>query len=89
MTSTGLKPVWAGQELRLDPFRLPQAVTYATRDAQGDVTFAIDHRGVVVRRMLEKSGLPAIIHLKVDPDGISPAATLSGIRDKALSAGKN
>jgi acetolactate synthase-1/2/3 large subunit len=36
----------------------------------------------------EKSGLPAIIHLKVDPDGISPAATLSGIRDKALSAGK-
>jgi acetolactate synthase-1/2/3 large subunit len=36
----------------------------------------------------EKSGLPAIIHLKVDPEGISPAATLSGIRDKALSAGK-
>jgi acetolactate synthase-1/2/3 large subunit len=37
----------------------------------------------------EKSGLPAIIHLKVDPDGISPAATLSGIRDKALSASKS
>jgi acetolactate synthase-1/2/3 large subunit len=36
----------------------------------------------------EKSGLPAIIHLKVDPDGISPAATLTGIRDKALSGGK-
>ncbi|MGE0564247.1 MAG: thiamine pyrophosphate-binding protein [Pseudolabrys sp.] len=37
----------------------------------------------------EKSGLPAIIHLKVDPDGISPALTLSGIREKALSGGKN
>jgi acetolactate synthase-1/2/3 large subunit len=36
----------------------------------------------------EKSGLPAIIHLKVDPEGISPAATLAGIRDKALSSGK-
>jgi acetolactate synthase-1/2/3 large subunit len=36
----------------------------------------------------EKSGLPAIIHLKVDPESIAPAATLTGIRDKALSAGK-
>ena len=36
----------------------------------------------------EKSGLPAIIHLKVDPDGIAPALTLTGIREKALSGGK-
>jgi len=30
------------------------------------------------------SGLPAIIHLKIDPDAILPAATLSGIRKAAL-----
>lgn len=30
------------------------------------------------------SGLPAIIHLKIDPDAILPAATLSGIRKQAL-----
>jgi acetolactate synthase-1/2/3 large subunit len=30
------------------------------------------------------SGLPAIIHLKIDPDAILPAATLSGIRQQAL-----
>ena len=31
-----------------------------------------------------ESGLPSIIHLKIDPDAILPAATLSGIRDRAL-----
>ncbi|HWM82724.1 MAG TPA: thiamine pyrophosphate-binding protein [Pseudolabrys sp.] len=35
----------------------------------------------------ERSGLPSIIHLKIDADGISPAATLTAIREKAL-AGK-
>ena len=29
--NTGLKPVWAGRNMRLDPFRLPQMVSYATR----------------------------------------------------------
>jgi acetolactate synthase I/II/III large subunit len=32
------------------------------------------------------SGLPSIIHLKIDPDAILPAATLSGIRERALGA---
>jgi len=31
-----------------------------------------------------ESGLPSIIHLKIDPDAILPAATLSGIRERAL-----
>ena len=61
--NTGLKPVWAGRNMRLDPFRLPQMVSYATRDDYGDVTFTIDQRGAVIRRMLEMSGLPAIIAL--------------------------
>jgi acetolactate synthase-1/2/3 large subunit len=33
------------------------------------------------------SGLPSIIHLKIDPDAILPATTLSGIRERALAAG--
>jgi len=33
----------------------------------------------------QKSGKPAIIHLKIDPDAITPATTLSAIRQKALS----
>jgi acetolactate synthase-1/2/3 large subunit len=31
------------------------------------------------------SGKPAIIHLKIDPEAISPAATLAGIREKSLA----
>jgi acetolactate synthase-1/2/3 large subunit len=31
-----------------------------------------------------QSGLPSIIHLKIDSDAILPAATLSGIRERAL-----
>ena len=73
---TGLKPVWAGRNMRLDPFRLPQAVSYATRDEQGDVTFMIDQRGAVIRRMLEKSGLPATIFL--------PARAFRGVAARAL-----
>ena len=61
--NTGLKPVWAGRNMRLDPFRLPQVVSYATRDDYGDVTFTIDQRGAVIRRMLEESGLPVIVAL--------------------------
>ena len=32
------------------------------------------------------SGLPSILHLKIDPDRITPTATLSNIRQTALSA---
>src|SRR5205814_2966152 len=32
-----------------------------------------------------RSGKPAIIELKIDPDAITPATTLSAIREKALS----
>ena len=35
----------------------------------------------------QASGKPAIIHLKVDPEAITPGATLTGIRDKALAGG--
>ncbi len=56
--STQLKPVWAGRNMRLDPFRLPQVACYAARDDVGDVTFTIDESRVVIRRNLPQSGLP-------------------------------
>ena len=34
----------------------------------------------------EKSGLPAIIHVKFDTDGISPTTTLNAIRENALKS---
>ena len=35
----------------------------------------------------QKSGKPAIIHCKVDPEAITPTVTLSGIREKSLAEG--
>ena len=32
------------------------------------------------------SGKPSIIHLRIDPEAITPSATLTGIREKALTA---
>ena len=74
--STGLKPVWAGRNMRLDPFRLPQVVSYATRDDFGDVTFTIDQRGAIVRRILQMSGLPATVVL--------PANAFRGVAARAM-----
>lgn len=74
--STGLKPVWAGRNMRLDPFRLPQVVSYATRDDFGDVTFTIDQRGAIVKRILQMSGLPATVVL--------PANAFRGVAARAL-----
>lgn len=71
-----LKPIWAGRNMRLDPFRLPQVVSYATRDDYGDVTFTIDQRGAVIRRTLEMSGVPAIIAL--------PANAFRGVAARAM-----
>jgi acetolactate synthase I/II/III large subunit len=36
-------------------------------------------------RAAEQSGFPAIIHLKVDPEAITPATTLTKIREAALA----
>jgi acetolactate synthase-1/2/3 large subunit len=34
------------------------------------------------------SGKPSIVHLKIDPEAITPGASLSAIREKALAGGK-
>jgi acetolactate synthase-1/2/3 large subunit len=33
------------------------------------------------------SGKPSIIHLKIDPEAITPTSTLTGIREKSLAGG--
>lgn len=63
MLNKGLRPIWAGRELRLDPFHFPQVVSYATRDEDSDVTFTVNERGAVIRRILPSSGLPMSIAL--------------------------
>ena len=40
-------------------------------------------------RAAEASGKPAIIHLKIDPEAITPATTLAGIREHALARGRS
>lgn len=74
--STGLKPVWAGRTMRLDPYRLPQMTSFATHDDFGDVSFTIDQRGATVRRILKKSGLPATVVL--------PARAFRGVAARAI-----
>lgn len=74
--NTRLKPAWAGSDMRLDPFRLPQAVSYAARDDIGDATYTIDHRGVTVRRVLENSRLPVSVVL--------PARAFRGVAARAI-----
>lgn len=77
---TQLKPVWAGSDMRLDPFRLPQAVSYAAHDDLSDVTFTIDRRGATVRRVLENSRLPVTVML--------PARAFTGVAARAIEDGE-
>ena len=79
MANTVLKPVWAGHELRLDPTRFPQKVTYALREETGDVSFTVDARGAVLRRILPSSGLPLSIAL--------PARAFRGVAARAMDHG--
>jgi hypothetical protein len=79
VSNTQLKPVWASCDMRLDPFRLPQAVSYSVRDDLGDVTFTVDHRGATMRRVLECSGLPVTVAL--------PSRAFSGVAARAMEHG--
>lgn len=59
--NTSLKKAWAGRAMRLDPFDLTDAMSYATHDDQGAVSYSLDRRGAVIRRVLEKSDLPVTV----------------------------
>lgn len=75
----GVQPVWAGHEFRLDPAKLPQKLSYATSSAGGEVTITIDHRGAVLKRVLENSRLPINMAL--------PARAFQGVAARAMETG--
>jgi hypothetical protein len=83
MSNTVLKPiiqpVWAGHELRLDPFHLPQQVTYCARNQASEVAITVDHRGAVLRKKLPVSGLPLSIAL--------PSRAFRGVAARAIDHG--
>ncbi|MEX3007922.1 DUF6101 family protein [Hoeflea sp. TYP-13] len=79
MTNSLRKPAWAGDELRLDPGHFPQQVTYASRHDHDGVTFTLDKRGAVLRKVLPQSGLPLSIAL--------PVRAFKGIAARAMDHG--
>ncbi len=79
MTNSLRKPAWAGAQLRLDPGRFPQQVSYATRQDREGVTFTLDWRGAVLRKMLPQSRLPISVAL--------PVRAFKGIAARAMDHG--
>lgn len=77
--ASGLKPVWAGRAMRLDPFQLPQVVSYASNDDFGEVTFTLGQRGVRMRRILDQSQLPVTFAL--------PPTAFRGVAARAIEDG--
>jgi hypothetical protein len=76
MAATALqKPLWAGQDMRLDPARLPHSVSYATI-ASDDVSFTLSERGAVMHRRQAETGLPLSVAL--------PARTFRGVAARAM-----
>lgn len=76
---TGAQPVWAGNEFRLDPTRLPQKLSYASRNGKGEVDITIDRRGAVLKTKLENSALPLNIAL--------PNRVFRGVAARAIETG--
>ncbi|WP_173931032.1 DUF6101 family protein [Chelativorans sp. Marseille-P2723] len=71
-----VKPVWAGRAMRLDPFHLPQAVSYASHDDFGEVMITIGRRGVRMRRVLDRAQIPVTFAL--------PPAAFRGVAARAI-----
>jgi hypothetical protein len=68
---SGGLPEWAGQQLRLDPYRLPHQLAFERAKA----AYAIDRHGVVMKRQLT-CGLPVTIAL--------PSRSFIGIAARAV-----
>lgn len=69
------QPVWANRELRLNPFRFPQVVSYANHEREELVTFTLNERGAVIRRVMPSSGTPMSVSL--------PASAFIGVTARA------
>lgn len=79
MTNTVLKPVRAGETLRLDPTRFPQQVCIARTGDAHEVVITLDERGAVLRKTLSSSGLPLSFAL--------PARAFRGVAARAIDHG--
>ncbi|MGI9356069.1 MAG: DUF6101 family protein [Rhizobiaceae bacterium] len=55
MNASAKRPIWAKDDIRLDPYALPQRVSYREGNARAD--FTLDKTGAVMRRQLT-CGLP-------------------------------
>jgi len=55
MNASAKRPVWAENEIRLDPYALPQRVSY--REGKASADFTLDKTGAVMKRELT-CGLP-------------------------------
>jgi len=66
--------------------RNPDFAAYARAFGGFGATVAATNEFAGAFAAARASGLPSILHLKIDPDAILPGATLSGIRAKALEA---
>ena len=77
--SIAAQPIWAGQEFRLDPTRLPQQVSYASRETGDAVEITVDRRGAVLKHAVEKADIPFNIAL--------PKTAFRGVAARALETG--
>jgi acetolactate synthase I/II/III large subunit len=65
--------------------RNPDFAAYARAFGGFGVTVEKTSEFPTAFRAAEQSGQPAIIHLKIDPEAITPTLTLTGIREAALA----
>ena len=75
----GAQPVWAGQEFRLDPTRLPQQLSYASRENGEAVEITVDRRGAVLKRAVESNDVAFDIAL--------PNQAFKGVAARAMETG--
>lgn len=60
---TSVKPEWANMPIRLDPTQVDRKQTFQTFEGDETITYRVDHRGAVIRRKLDLSGIPVAIAL--------------------------
>ncbi|KQT54992.1 hypothetical protein ASG43_03885 [Aureimonas sp. Leaf454] len=70
------RPQWADMPIRVDPAFADRRQAFEMMDDGERVSYRIDHRGVVINRVLERSGMPMSIAL--------PARAFAGVAARAM-----
>ncbi|MCQ8780696.1 DUF6101 family protein [Mangrovibrevibacter kandeliae] len=58
-----VRPLWANLPVRLDPSASHRKQVFEAVEGDETVSYRVDHRGAVIRRKLERSGVPISIAL--------------------------